>query len=223
MNKGLFLTIILGLSTILSGCMATSYVSKKSQKTELAIEFSDNFLAIGKPKTPILNHENALVMVGEKYNYLVEDFSRFDEQKITKVFNYLDLNRVRIRNISQIRSEVQYYFTTVTLDYSKPKAQITQQEFEVINKINASGFGCIEEIQNNVEYLSCPLHLAVKISPIKKAENQFLQHSFAKPIKADFYAEKYHMKPTMALMPLAFVVDVVTLPIQIVKAFEEAY
>lgn len=219
MNKLAFKIILISgiaISMGLSGCMATQYIEGKSYKElEQVVELSDTFLAIGKPKTAIPKHETALIIVGEKYNYLVEGGSKSNQQEISDIFNYLDLNYIRIEHMGKIVRHGKTYSSPITLRYTKPKHLVTAKEFEISQKLNS--LNCVDNHPNYVGSYSCPFHVGVDITPMVKPEQQILQHRFSSPIKVDFYSPRGKNKPTILLKPLAMVVDVVTFPIQAVK------
>lgn len=221
--KKLALAITLSMVALSSGCvggitMATAEKIPMS-KNKPYLQFSDNMIAIAMPKTPIKKYPDALVLVGEKNYYILDGHIDEDEKNLSAIVKHLDLNYLRIQRIgkAEYNKEFKYYSTYVVLRYDKPKDKLTKQEQEVIKAtqndnrcIGNYGYGSPEAEKH------CPMYLDVQLVPLKKPENQTLQHTFSKPYQLDFYAKKVHFTSAVALAPLTMTLDLVTLPIQIV-------
>lgn len=222
--KKLTLVVVLSMATVLSGCVGgiTMATAEKVQmsKSEQYLQFSDNVIAIAMPKTPIPNRPNALVLIGEKNNYILEGFIYTDKENVDAILKHLDLNYLRIQKIgkAEYNKEFKYYGAGIVLRYDKPKDKLTKQEQEVI-KATQNDNRCLggTYAHNSPEAEKhCSMYLDVKLVPLKKPENQTLKHTFSQPYQIDFYAKKTHLTSGVALAPLTMALDLVTLPIQIV-------
>lgn len=210
------IALSLSATFALSGCMATGLVGSWSYKEHKQhIELSDTLVAVGKPKTPINGHPDALILAGVQHNYLVEGRFKEDREEMASIFGDLDLNYVRIEKIDLAERIGQHYVADVKLRYSKPKELVSTKEYNILQKISGSNCTSREGGANTIRY-ECPLPLTVNINPIKKPENQVLQHRFSEPLKVEFYSKKFSKTPAILLLPLAIAVDVVTFPLQIV-------
>lgn len=88
-------------STLLSGCLATSTLWDMSEDldSEQTTFFTDKVSALGKPTQPVPNFPNALVLLGEKNDYLITSaeqnpaiverlFSDLDAKALTLIGRY---------------------------------------------------------------------------------------------------------------------------------------
>lgn len=218
---------------VFSGGLENKISQSKNNRFTVNESKTDNIVAVGKPANIITTHPYALVLVGQKYNYLIEGLDD-DEQKSREILTIFEQLSTKYLSISTQTYQTQntdflmvrptgghysciseYGCTHITLSFKKPKNQVKIADE---NQLTALGFRCNEITEN----LSCYRSIKMAVTPITKATNQkntAAAYHFKKPITIkfyDFHAKKGTLKRGVltALLPLALVVDVVTFPIQ---------
>ncbi|MDO4998110.1 MAG: hypothetical protein Q4E16_05670 [Neisseria sp.] len=218
----------------LSGCLATQALDNSIEQSEnqrwVATDFNDTIVAIGKPKTPIEGYKNALVLAGQKQNYLVYHESNPDDDSLKNIFETADLRYLRIKlpekqtHIALKKASAEFACHSsfacvdamdIELHFYKPDSLYDARDFPKLKKL---GFQCRQ-------YAGQPLfcyYLAGKLVlvPTQLASNQAnLTHRLKTPIPVvyyEFHADKGSVGRGIknALIPLAVVFDIVTFPIQ---------
>lgn len=222
--------LILGSSilttSLLSGC-ATMLTMHEIKDREHNIKnlYTDQLIAYGIPKTPIPSYENALAVVGTKNNYLIKPVAQSlpNPNLLVDVVTQLDLNYLSIMPRSVTKDKI-FEITltdpkvplteTLVLYYTKPNQKITAIEKQQLQTLK---FSC-GVTQSNDSY-SCIQYVTYNIYPIKKADNAAPpQHQFRQPIQLEVKQKTKKSVLNKAfyfpLLPLAAVVDIVTLPVQ---------
>lgn len=218
---------------VFSGGLENKITQSKNNRFVVNENKTDNIIAVGKPAKVIQNYPYALVLVGQKYNYLIESLDD-NEQKSRQLLTIFEQLPAQYLTISTKTYQTQYadflmvkpaggYYqcssqygcTHIELTFKKPKKQLKLNDE---SQLNALGFEC----NNITDYLSCHHGIKMAITPITKTDtqkNMGTAYQFKQPIVIKFY--DFHAKKgtltrgvLTALLPLAIVVDVVTFPVQ---------
>lgn len=211
----------------LTGC-ATGTVLEQirvpSSHTKTVV--SDALIAYGYAGTPIPEHENALILVGKKYNYLIEANEHESNNSILKdTVMQLDLKALSIASLSSPHegsfvisknNKTNTFNHTLRITFNKPITQVSEKEKQSLAKLE---FTCPKDTK--LQDYACYRNVSYTLSPIKKTnQDSQLQHTFKSPIplqlKADYSSaiNTLSKAPYVLLLPITVVVDIVTLPIQ---------
>ncbi|MBS9779620.1 MAG: hypothetical protein KGV51_03240 [Moraxellaceae bacterium] len=223
--------LLLSLSILnLTGCMATMGLMDVTDDAgigtgkEVTI-LKDKVIAIGQASKPIAKHENALILVGEKQSYLLENADDDkDKQFLKDIFTQADLSALSIAldkpklivKTDKSNCNFNYGCAKVTIKFNKPQAKISTEERY---KVQDLGFQCYDYKTN----LDCSLSTEIGFTLAQKVANfDNLQHKLKQPVSIEFTQKKTNhikkgvQKGTFGLLALpAMVVDVVTLPLQL--------
>ena len=237
MNKKL---LILGSSilcaSLLNGC-ATAYtmseISDGGTRYDVKEEtlYTDQLIAYGIPKTPVPSYENALAIVGTKNNYLIEPIQTTapNQNVLVDIVTQLDLTYLSIApRVSSGANDKNFEITIydpkaslsemMLLRYAKPNLQVTSKEKQLLQSLQ---FSCSVPVSTN-NYV-CEKNITYRMYAIKKDKNQAPpQYTFRQPIQLKvnlsqkIQKRNFSKAPYLLLLPLAVVVDIVTLPIQFI-------
>lgn len=222
------IAIVTCLSTLLSSCMTLSTVESMNQSSyKYKTLISDQLLAYGIPREPIIRHENALVILGQKQDYLIEVVNRSSSKKtiLVDIVKQLDLSHVTISASSRVSNHLfsvvitdpkHPIMETLNVSYNKALNQVTNSEK---NQLKALDFSC--ETDLNAQKYQCTQQIHYKIFPLKKQANQKpLQYQFREPVQLLVRQQSERSglfkAAHVAILPLTVVADIVTLPIQLV-------
>ena len=220
----IYSTMIFG-SALFSGCATITTVDKMmSNHNSSKIILSDTLIAYGYSKQPIPEHENAVIIVGKQHNYLVEAANEEPQKDIfKKVVTQLDLKYLTISSQSQNSREFNIYHRNqneplheqLKIQFNKPGSLITNEQ----QTLKQLGFECHATTTSQGSYCYRMVHYT--ISPIPKTNNDAdLKHLFKQPIKFSVSApsngSSLAKAPYALLLPITIVLDIVTLPIQLV-------
>lgn len=224
----------LALSTfLLSGCIASSFLDNGITESELsrwvATDTTDNIIAIGKPTTSIKGYENALALVGEKHNYLIQPVSGSDNLK--QIFETVDLRYLTIElptekhiAVKQSGDKDSYYSCPteygcvweIQLRFTKSPHQFFDKEKD---KLKNLGFNCYIDAKQNQSNCYYTTYKIAFTATQKSMSNEKLNHRLKQPVPIVFY--QFHPNKGVvgravryALLPLAMAFDIVTFPIQ---------
>lgn len=227
--------LVLTLSTfLLSGCIASSFLDRGIRESELsrwvATNITDNIIAIGKPTTSIKGYENALALVGEKHNYLIQPVSSSD--KLKQIFETVDLRYLTIEQpkekhiaVKQSGEKDSYYSCPteygcvweLKLRFTKSLHQFFDEEKD---KLKNLGFNCyLDSKQNQSDCYYTTYKIAFTVTQ-KAMSNEKLNHRLKQPVPIVFYQFQPNKGSAgravrYALLPLAMAFDIVTSPIQV--------
>ncbi|WP_066804675.1 hypothetical protein [Moraxella oblonga] len=220
---------------LLSGC-ASMLVDEMTNRSPKDITlFQDEFVAIGKPSQPISGFNNVLILASPKNSLIVElenkDYHLFNQlvpQLQSGKINNQHLNLSSDGNEKGIKLDkqkqihrIQDNFLLQYWEWSVPKDSYTQKE------LTKMGFRCTfyKDLQGNPKTfeldsaLLCEYKLTAKLTLANAVKNSYnLTHQFKQPFKYHIYYTKNNnvLKATgLILTPVAFAVDLVTLPIHI--------
>lgn len=96
-NKALMLSFAVSSALALTSCATVTVLDQLDHSSPSKTLISDSLIAYGYAKTPIPQHENALILVGKKYNYLIEaDQSESNNSILKDTVMQLDLKALSI-------------------------------------------------------------------------------------------------------------------------------
>ncbi len=219
----------------LTGCMATMGLMNATDDggqyatgKEMVV-LKDTVVAIGQANKPIVNHEHALVLVGETNSYLVEPRGQ-NKQIFENMFKLLDLSALYIGSkssesttkkltIDMDRSycEAQHGCHVISLNFNKPLIKVTNKEKNLLKQLD---FQCHES--DTKDDLICNRSVDVEFTIAEKVANfDKLQYRFKQPITIEFMQHNTNKSKTVAkkgaynlfILP-AMAIDVVTFPLQ---------
>ncbi|TCM63757.1 hypothetical protein EC844_12061 [Acinetobacter calcoaceticus] len=229
-SKKLKLGAVIALTAMLNGCATLSTMGNIDHDPSYKVKnlYKDQLIAYGMPKQPVTDYENALVILGTKNNYLIEPAGSVVNQHILlDLVTQLDLKYLSIASVENVLSK-NFQITLqnpesvlsdlMLIQYEKPLQQISAKEKQLLGSLK---FDCKETISNQMQFYACSQQLNYNIYPIKKTENhQALQHAFRQPIQFEVNqkvkSSQLKNVPYYMLLPLTVVVDIVTLPIQLI-------
>ena len=244
MSKIIKLSSVLAVNAfLLSGCasMLVSEISDRS--SEDVTLFEDEFVAIGKPSQPITGFDNILILASPKNSLIVEledkDYGLFNQLvpqlQSGKINNqHLSLSSIgesggtnqkgmKLDKPQQIY-KINEKFVLHYWEWRAKKDSYTQKE------LSKMGFDCqfnagLPKSETTLQLdskLVCRYELNAKITLANAVNNSHsLTHQFKYPFKYHIYYTKNNnaLKATgIILTPVAFAVDLVTLPIHIATA-----
>ena len=247
MKIKILLSIVV-LSLSLTGCATTilnefqHYNPNRNDTWESGIALQDQLIAIGIASQPIQGHENALIIVGQKYSYLAKPVIS-DKQTATLLMDlvnnidmqyaklYQDESEQKLKNIGLEKmnlarpivfrlagsKQVKDHQLTahLVLQYQKPVKLVTASEREKLSRIKMV---CME----NEQYYECNKRLNIQLTLATAVKNQNqLKHRFQQPLDliVQYSVREFNAKEVaknMALYPLAITFDIVTSPIQLI-------
>lgn len=222
--------------TGLTGCVATSHIidridERKTARWELNESLSDTIVAVGLPSQPIKGYENALILSGEKYAYLLQMPNKDDS--LIKLLNS-DINLSNM-NISPGRGDSKGIFrvdiggsnckakngcTSLRLEYVEQYEdyanKFTPNYFATTQKFESLGFKCVpRDIKFDCRKKLSNMHLTIANRP---SNANTLNYTLRQPAKINFYQNNGTGKIAEAglwmVLPIAIVFDLVTLPVQ---------
>lgn len=223
---------------LLSGC-ATSYTITKSKSgtaIQTHVHFSDHITHIGMPKSQLKDFPYALVALGEKQSYLITSGDENNPSVLYDIFNQVDIHYLYLEprlfldsKINTTRSE-NIFKTSITDDcykqnklcntmrlyFQKPTDELANNE---ISKLNKLGFTCqaLAKTHKSQELLQCQRLIEVNTHINQKINTQANAYQLKQPITFQIIEEepkRVDRKGIALLTPLAVVVDIVTLPVQ---------
>ena len=221
------------LACALSGC-ASLYVRHDMNGGDVAADYQyqvlleDTLLAVARPKTPLPEYADAWVLVGKAHSYLMLPQGK-PAGFLSQLWQNVDMRYVRLHGqysrdglgavLMAARPQQQQWFEQVRLDYRKPLSQVTPRERQSLQVL---GFYC-NELRSAGVY-DCSVGINVEYLPISAANfSGKTVHRLPQPhaFKVVLRSEKNPNASTASwqqqlLQPLALVVDVVTLPVQII-------
>lgn len=238
------ISTLLALLATLSGCMTSSALNNsidKSKKERHTPTHTDSVIAISKPTTPIQDYDNALVLVGQRYSYLVQpDGDNGDT--LLKIFETVDLKNLSLSSYSYTFDIKQAHddwtctsshgCANIGLKFSKSsnnhsnstksyeeKTQDLTQLYEEKAQLENLGFDCkvYDHKDTNVTCWYFEKLAFIITDPIKNSSQP--THQLSKPATLQFYQfdadhDKKSIATKKALQPLAFAFDIITFPIQ---------
>lgn len=224
-------------SLALTSC-ATVSVMERLDYSPPKILISDSLIAYGYAKNPIPQHENALIVVGKQYNYLIEADQQESNNNILKdTVTQLDLKALSITpaGISRTgdfrihqKDQKDGFHETLAINFNKALPEVSTAEKQRLEQLN---FNCFANTAT--QSYDCSRRVEYTLSPIKKTnQDSQLQHTFKSPIQLELSTDRsaavnaVSKAPYVLLLPITTVVDVVTLPIQyalFMKAFSHGH
>lgn len=201
--------------------MLGNSLERSKAKRWVATNTTDTIIAIGKPATVIKDHEHALVLAGQKYNYLIEDGSH----RLKRIFEsvalrYLTIDLPKSKHIAIKQSGDGFTCSSdfgcadrISLNFKKPMSQTTAQDKKHLETL---GFYCYDFSNTHLE-CSYSSHRPALIPTQKNGST--LTHRLKQSINItlyEFHPHKGQLKraTTMLFVPLAIAFDIITFPIQ---------
>lgn len=224
---------------LLSGCasMLVNEISESSSKDVTL--FKDEFVAIGKPSQPITGFNNVLILASPKNSLIVEledkDYGLFNQLvpqlQSGKINNqHLSLSSIgesggtnqkgmkldKAQQIYKIRELFVLYYRENNIEKdSRRQKELTNMGFEC--KYEPEFIPTAPKLYPIPSELYCRYELNTKITLANAVNNSHsLTHQFKHPYEYRIYYTKNNnaLKATgIILTPVAFAVDLVTLPI----------
>lgn len=215
------LAVVGATVSLLSGCLATSALqSQWSDETEdVGRPFlEDTIHAMGKPTKPIKDHPHALVLAGEKYDYLLEGYHQ--TAIVHDIFTSLDTRHLFFGNddfdpftnlnknqqitiysslgaTASMPSYAMYQAkrigvraTSTVVHFIKPTNQVSQTETHTLTTLN---FQCTTKAVQHIHYTHCQRQTPIEFTPITKTiDITKLEHRFTTPyqLHANYIHEK---------------------------------
>lgn len=208
--------ISVGFATIiLSACYATTGLKDVAYNKNPEVSYdrvpllNDVIIAIGKPSTPVKNHEYALALVGASNNYLIEPNNPYNHRQhnpklFNDIFSTVDLNYLYLntsstpKNIdtSAATNELKAFIVDGNLDdrrecnsvhgcadlalrFQKPVAMLKNNEEKTLTSL---GFRCLKLGQED-KTLECSSDISVSFTILQTAnKNEAVQHKFKQPL-----------------------------------------
>lgn len=245
--RSLFQFGLISSCICLSGCISTAKVLEMSQDNDYTQKIvDDQLIAVGFSKKPIPKYEHTLVLVGQKYSYLVENDDKHAMPNYFKdLIQTLDLQYLYLSNndktTQQLNTQLQQqahtqqpswklhsydraekpsatvFRSNVQFLYRKPLHLITASEKQQLVRLQ---FNCMNE--KNSTYV-CTKSSSFRLTLANKIENtQNLQHTLRQPIQLELLQEKSNYLKTvgsLGLLPLSISFDIVTFPLQYVYCY----
>lgn len=245
----LLLVTLLGLSIGLSGCATASLVSyTKTDHVQEHVKnvLSENVIAVGYPNKPIKGYEDAMILAGKNYSFLVQPAadSHTSSDIFRRIFAQVDLGSLYIDtlpsystyNVQQKTqadsnqlvinidgnksSQIKDIPTFIGLLYAKPINEIKLNEQLQLENF---GFECqiatIAEQQNMI----CQRIVRIELTVASAVQNiDQINHKLKQPLKIQLN-QKWEVsdnanKLGVVLLPVTMAVDIITFPIQAVGA-----
>lgn len=220
-------------SLALTSC-ATVSVMERLDYSPPKILISDSLIAYGYAKSPIPQHENALIVVGKQYNYLIEADQQESNNILKDTVTQLDLKALSITPAGISGSgdfrihQKDGFHETLAINFNKALPEVSTAEKQRLEQLN---FNCFANTAT--QSYDCSRRVEYTLSPIKKTnQDSQLQHTFKSPIQLELSTDRsaavnaISKAPYVLLLPITTVVDVVTLPIQyalFMKAFSHGH
>lgn len=162
----LLLVTLLGSSIVLNGCATTvlsDFTKRDRMKNHTKNILSENVIAVGYPNKPIQGYEDAMILAGKNYSFLVQPVvsSHTSSDIFSRIFSQVDLGSL--------------YIDTNPSSYSSaPEAQTTFGTRDIQKKIQADSNELILNIDRDrssqVKHVSTRINL-VYAKPINEVKN----------------------------------------------------
>lgn len=208
--------------SLLSGCIVSNKLSSQWSDEEEGsrIFLEDNIHAIGRPIKPVKDYPYALVLAGEKYDYLVQSDEYKAPSTVQSIFNGFDTRYLFIGNedynpfdnlkkdqsitlkigmarTASLQSYAMYQAkkygvgaSDAQLHFIKPAKDVNADEKEMLTTFK---FNCTTQHAQKITYTHCQRKTPIELIPIKKTiDISQLEHRFNKPyrIQASYIHEK---------------------------------
>ncbi|WP_439258255.1 hypothetical protein [Lonepinella sp. BR2271] len=218
----------------LTGCMSSVWISNKideskaTEQWQVLADKDDIVLAIAKAKQPIKGYEQAMILVGQKQSYLIQDTDS-KRNILNKIFTQqVDFTNLIVGPHLDYHEKREYFpiklgnhngcntesCLAVDLSFFKERDINSKQEEQKLEKI---GFECNSAWPT---YLDCRLdNIQFSIQTASAIPTSKLEYQFKKPMQIKFLnytpnggnVSRSIMK---ALIPVTLAIDIVTFPIQ---------
>lgn len=225
-NKALMLSFAVSSALALTSCATVTVLDQLDHSSPSKTLISDSLIAYGYAKTPIPQHENALILVGKKYNYLIEaDQSESNNSILKDTVMQLDLKALSIMPEGMREStyfeiyeknQKETFHERLRIEFNKPLSQVSKKEKLSLEQLN---FNCFANTAR--QSYECFRIVNYTLSPIKKTnQDSQLQYTFKSPMSLQVKTNRSKALDTLSkapyvlLLPITVVVDIVTLPIQ---------
>lgn len=244
MKKLILSSLIIGVMVLSSGCATQMAITggctpydDGCNSTKSSTVLTDDYIAIGRPSTPIAGYKNPLILAGKKSSIIIQ-VSNENQDLFEKVLNekhllqhlnisvtsgngntqkfYIKKDNKKNENITGYAKL--YYVKPIDLFTDKERISLEKLGFERmknsgVNTCYNDGYG--QQNGCGVERVYYSKSFIVTMSLAGVANNvDTLNHTFKKPISMSF-AKEYTSKAGLLLVLPALVIDIVTLPIQI--------
>lgn len=249
--KKLFLLLVtlLGSSIVLNGCATTAlsdYTKSDNMKEHTKNVVSENVIAVGYPDKPIEGYENAMILAGQNYSFLVEPVTPTNTSSdlFKKLFAQVDLSSLYIDtqpsystyntqqktqadsneliiNIKGNESnQIKNVPATIGLLYAKPISVLKVDEQA---QLESFGFECKTAIVAEQQNLICQRAVDIELTVASAVQNiNEVSYKLKQPLNIQFnykwQTNSNANKYGVVLLPVALAVDIVTLPIQALGA-----
>ena len=244
-KSALLLVTLLGSSIVLNSCATislTDYAKNDNTKEHTKNVLSESVIAVGYPNKPIQGYEDAMILAGKNYSFLVEPVVSANTQSdlFKRIFAQVDLGSLYIdtqssytnRNIQQKTqagsnelildvendesNQIKNVPTTVGLLYAKP---ISALKINEQSKLESFGFECKTAIVTEQQNLICQRAVNVELTVASAVQNiNDVNYKLKQPLNIQLNYKwetgSNANKFSAVLLPVAMAVDIVTLPIQ---------
>ena len=245
----LLLVTLLGSSIVLNSCATASLVSyTKTDHVEEHVKnvLSENVIAVGYPNKPIKGYEDAMILAGKNYSFLVQPAvdSHTSSDIFRRIFAQVDLGSLYIdtlpsystynvqqktqANSNQLvinidgnkTSKIKDIPTFIGLLYAKPINEIKRNEQLQLENF---GFECQTAIIAEQQNMICQRIVRIELTVASTVQNiDQINHKLKQPMTVQLNEEWNTRDNTnkfgVALLPVSVAVDIVTFPIQAIGA-----
>lgn len=245
----LLLVTLLGLSIVLNSCATASLVSyTKTNHVEEHVKnvLSENVIAVGYPNKPIKGYEDAMILAGKNYSFLVQPAvdSHTSSDIFRRIFAQVDLGSLYIdtlpsystynvqqktqANSNQLvinidgnkTSKIKDIPTFIGLLYAKPINEIKRNEQLQLENF---GFECQTAIIAEQQNMICQRIVRIELTVASAVQNiDQINHKLKQPLTIQlnqkWEVSDHANKLGVVLLPVTMAVDIVTFPIQAVGA-----
>lgn len=247
MKKSLIITTFLASSLMMSSCATMGLIentkSKSSKKYEESV-LSENVIALGYPSAPIKGYENAMLLAGENYSFLVQPKASPDTPNdlFKTLFTQVDLGFLYIdpkpKNYpiglgghtvydtldldveSNNSKEIKQLTVDVGLIFAKPVNMLKDNEQRQMEQL---GFECKVFDIDKEKGLICQRVIPTTITIASAVQNiDNLDYKLKRPLTINFNYQgetKGSNREWLRIFtPVTIAVDIVTFPVQLLGA-----
>lgn len=249
MKNLLIITTLFASSLVLSSCATTAlsdYTKRDNSKEHTKNVLSESVIAVGYPNKPIQGYEDAMILAGKNYSFLVEPVvsANTSSDLFKRLFAQVDLGSLYIdtqssytnRNIQQktqadsnelildVQSDesnqIKNVPAKISLIYAKPVNTLKVNEQ---SQLESFGFECKKAIVAEQQNLICQRAVNIEMTVASAVQNiNEVNYKLKQPLNIQLnYKWKTGSNANKfgaVLLPVALAVDIVTFPVQLLGA-----
>ncbi|WP_201549963.1 hypothetical protein [Psychrobacter fjordensis] len=245
----LLLITLLGSSIVLNGCATTAlsdYTKSDNTKDHKKNILSESVIAVGYPNKPIQGYEDAMILAGKNYSFLVQPVVSVDTSSdlFKRIFTQVDLgslyidtnpsysnqdvqkktqadsNKLVLDVKSDESNQIKNVPANIGLIYAKP---INVLKLNEQSQLERFGFECKTAIVAEQPNLICQRAVNIKLTVASAVQNiNEVNYKLKQPLNIQL---NYKWKTSsnankfgVVLLPVAMAVDIVTFPVQLLGA-----